>query len=421
MSKKKRNVLTGVEIGTSTIKVVMGELLPDDIISVLGAGEVPSLRVVKGEVADANVVQEQLERALVMAEQASGVEIEALFLAITGNHIHTVNSLGSTMVRTPNHKITEDDIVSAARNAHAYSLPPDQKVLHYFDRVYRIDGLRELANPLGQVGSKLEVDVHIIYGQHNRIETNCSLLADIMGYPATDIAFSAVAAGMAACPQEEVDKGVLLIDIGAGVTEYVVFHGPGCFHSGQVTVGCDHIANDLSLGLRLPMPKCRKILHDLGMLSGSAAMTPDGRNRLMAVESLGQPTRHIPMSTIEQVIEMRLQELMEAIRTDLEANRALDRVASGIRLCGGGARIAGIDRLVEHVFRMPVTIARPRLASGKPEILEDPRFLVPIGLLRWGRLSLNIGTETQPPLWHWHQLRQDARKAWKAVTEAVKW
>ena len=418
MRQRKRQTITGVEIGTSTIKVVMGELLPDQVISVVGLGEAPALKVVKGEVTDANVVQEQLERALAAAEQSSGLEIGDIFLAVSGNHIHAVNSVGSTLVRSPDRRICEDDIVTAARNAHAYTLPPDKKVLHYFDRYYRIDGRREVSNPLGLVGTNLEADVHIVYGEHNRVETNCRLVADVMGYSAADVAFSGIASGLAALGPEDTEKGALLIDLGAGVTEYVVFHGPGCFHSGEVPVGCEHIVNDLSVGLRLPLPRCRKILQELDQF-GSAVMTPDGRSRLMAVETLGQPPRHIPISAVEQVVELRLQELFAVILGDLRRNAALTRIGSGVQLCSGGARIASVTRLAQHAFQMPVRVAKPRLVSGREEILNAPDYMAPLGLVRWGRMMLDIDSGTSVPLWQ--QLRLDARRVWHMIRRSFQW
>ncbi len=412
MAKQKRQVLTGVEIGTSSIKVVMGTPLPDDEISILGSAHLPSLKVVKGEVVDAHVVQEQLERALAAAEHASGVDIEDVFLALTGAHIRGINSVGSTMVRSTDRKITEDTVVAAVRNAHAYNLPPDQKVLHYFDRFYCIDDSREVTNPLGLVGTKLAADVHIVFGQLNRLETNCRMVADVVSYPAADVAFSAVAGGFAAFSQDEMEKGGLLIDIGAGVTEYIFLHGPGCLHSGQVAVGCDHVANDLSIGLRLPIPRCRKLLHELDQF-GSAVMEPDGRARLMAVGNLGKKVRHIPVSTVEQIIELRLQELFEAILADLQKHGVADRIGSGVRLAGGGARISGIHRLAQHVFRMPVATAKPHLFSGEEDVVSAPEFVTPLGLVRWGKLMLDISDP--PPLPLWQQLRVDVRKAWDVL------
>jgi cell division protein FtsA len=418
MARGKREILTGVEIGSSTIKVVMGEFLPDDVISIIGLGERPSLKVVKGDIVDANLVQEQLMQALADAEKSSGAEIGHVFLAVTGGHIRCVNSIGSTVVRSSDRTIDENDLMTALRNAKAYNLPPDKRVLHHLDRRYLVDGDREVLNPVGLVAGKLEADIQIIYGQHNNIESNCRMLADVMGYPATDIAFSGVAAGFGTLAHEEMEKGTLIIDIGAGATEYVLFYGPGTFHSGQLTVGCEHIINDLSLGLRLPMPKCRKLLHDLEALGGSAEMTPDGRARLVEVETLTQVRRQIPLATVEHIIELRLREMFEIILGDLRAHHALSRINTGVVLVGGGALIPRVEQLAQRVFNTPVRIGRPRLISGQQEILDSPRYVTPIALLRWGKLSLEIA-ESEPAFLE--QIKHDVNHAWNIVKQAFRW
>ncbi len=418
MAKRKRNILTGVEIGSSTIKVVMGEFGPDDVLHIAGIGERPSLKVVKGDILDANLVHEQLMQALAEAEKSSGLEIGAVFLAVSGGHIRAVNSLGNTVIRSPDRRIQESDVITVLRNAKGYALPPDKRVLHHLDRRYQVDDAREVLNPVGLVSSRLEAEVHIVYGQHNNIETCCATLADVMGYPAADVAFSGVAAGFGVLTPEEMEKGTLVVDIGAGVTEYVLFSGPGAYHSGQLAVGCEHVVNDLALALRLPGPKCRRILHELRSFGGSAVMTPDGRARLIEVETLGKASRKIPVSSIEQVIELRLRELFDLIHLDLKSCGALPRIGTGAVLVGGGALVNEVDLLAGQVLNMPVRIGRPRLVSGQQEVAESPRFVTPIALLRWGRLSLEIGDSQPAPL---EQFRSDVQRIWSVVKGAFKW
>ena len=419
MGKRNREILTGVEIGTNTIKVVMGEFSQQgDVLSIVGAAEIPSLqKVVKGAVVDAAVVQEQLARTLSVAEKASALGIQDVFLAVTGGHVEGTNSIGSTVIRSPDGKIRQEDVDTAGANARACPLPPDKDVVHDLERRYVVDGNREVVNPVGLVGNRLEADVHIIYGDRNSMQTNCRLLEDVMGYPARGVAFSGVADAHAAFASEDVERGGLLVDLGAGVTEYVVFHGTGCFHSGQFTIGCDHISNDLSLALHLPVPKCRRILHDLGQF-GSAVPKPDGRGRLMEVEVVGRPPRRVPISTVEQVIELRLRELFEIIAADLRSNDVLSRIGSGLTLCGGGALIPGIDGLARQVFDMPVRIGRPQLLSGKQDILSAPSFMTPVGLIRWGKAALDEGRQDPG---FWDQVRGDARRVWRLTAGAFRW
>ncbi len=414
---KKRDILTGVEIGTSMIKVVMGEFVQDDVLAIVGTGAVPSLKVRKGEVTDAPVVQEQLARAVNMAELSCGMEIEGdLFLAVTGAHIKSVNSIGNTLVQSPDGRITEEDRITATRTATAYNLPPDREILHTFDRFFRIDDSREVASPEGLVGAKLEADVHIVFGQRNRLETTCRMLADVMGErPATDIAFSGLAAAFAAFGPEEREKGALVIDIGAGVTEYAVFHGAGCCHSGQITVGCEHFANDLSIGLRLPYANCRKALVDFG----SAEVTAAGSSRIMSVSILGKQPRQVPVAAIEQILELRVRELFECIREDLKKARVLGRIGGGAVLCGGGACLKNIDKLARRVLEVPVSIGRPRLVNGEEDIIQSPVWMTPVGLLRYGKFMIDIGA-TPPVPWHTF-VRDEIRGMVRLIGKSLKW
>jgi len=418
MPRKGCETLTSVEIGTSTVKVVVGGFLPDDVLSILGVGTVPSLKVVKGCVREAAVVQEQLEQALLQAEHAAGVEIGDVILAVTGGDILSTTTLGSSPVQDPESRIEEEDLITAVRNARAFTLPPDRQVVHYLDRRYFVDGLHELSNPIGQVGSRLEAELHVVYGEHNLLETRCGLLAEALGVPAVDMAFSAVAAAFGVFTREELEHGSCVIDIGAGCTEYAVFHGAGCFHSGQVAVGCDHIVNDLSVGLRLPMPKCRKILHDLGTF-GSAVMNPDGRTRLMEVSGRAKDKRLVPISTIEQIIELRLQELFEVILHDLRERDAVMRINGAVALVGGGALIPDIDRLAAHVLKMPAVVSRARLVSGPQEVITSPVYVTPLGLLRWGRFVLEIGASEDPGLGL--QLKRDFGNFRSILRRAFNW
>lgn len=419
-SRKKTHVLTGLEIGTASVKVVIGELLPDDALVIRGVGETGSLRrVCKGEIADARLIKDQVQIALGMAEKHAGVEIGHLFLAVSGGHIRSETSLGQTMIGGAERAIEEEDVIHAASNARAYTLPSDKKILHFLDRRYVVDDMREVSKPIGLVGSKLETDVLVVFGQHNRIETSCRLVEDILGYPPTDVAYSAVAAAMAALSPDDTDNGVLLLDIGAGITEYVVCTNSGWYHSGQITVGCEHLVNDLAIGLRLSEQKCRHMLKELESIGAASMMTPDARRRVLEVAAPNGATREIPVSTVEKIIELRLQELFECIRNDLRRQQLLERIGTGVRICGGGALLPRIDQLARHVFSMPVHRARPRLVSGDQSIVQSPRFMAPLGLIRWGKMMMDIDAQGHVPFFE--QLQMDTRQIGLAIRRAFRW
>jgi len=395
--KPKRHILTGIEIGTSTIKVVMGEFLPDGVLAITGVGQAPSLHVQKGEVLDVEGVRDQLARAVSAAENASGQDIKGpIFLAATGAHIRSMVTVGRTMVQGQGHRVTEEDVVTAVQAARGYTLPPDQRKMHTWERSFQVDAGAQVTNALGRTGDWLAAEVLLVVGEHGPLETLCSMVQDLMGFRARDIAFSGVADCFAAFGPEDAEQGHLLIDIGAGVTEFVVFQGNGCYDAGLITIGCDHIANDLAIALRLPLARCKALVRDMREMGCSAGVSPHGEDRTVDIRTGPGGGRRVPCSSLEKVVELRLGEVFEIIRDQLDRHHDLERIGGGARLCGGGALIPGIDALARTVLGMPAQIATPRLLSGQQDILTAPHYMTPIGLLRWGRMVMDIDGEGNP-------------------------
>lgn len=386
----RRQIVTAVEIGTRLIKVLIGEVAADGAVTLLGTGVEPSSRVVKGEVTDTQALQPRLDAALGAAERKAGVDIENIFLVVSGAHIQSFNTVGTTVPASPDRRIYELDIDAVRQIAATCTLPLERQQLHLFSRQFRVDG-REVSNPLGLCGHHLVAEAHLIHGQVTRLQTVERLIGDAVGSDEEprEPVFAAVAAGMGALLPEEVDAGALVVDIGAGVTSYALFRGSDqCYHSGQITVGGEQLANDLALGLHLPIQRCRDLLDDLGQV-GAAIMTPDGRTRLAPIEGApGRRPRAVPVSTIEQIVEVRLRELLSHIRAELEQADMLRYIGHGVKLCGGGALIPRIEDLAHAVFEMPVEIGYPVRASGPQEIVTSPAFTTPIGALRFGQMRL---------------------------------
>ena len=416
----EREIHTGVELGTSSIKIVMGEFSDDDQLDIVGYGEVPSLKVRKGEPVNVGIVEEQLERAFQMAESSAETDVIGhVFLAVTGSHIRTFSNAGVHSLAPNNPVISDEDVVMALDAARRVSLEEEEFPVHFMNRHFRVDKQVELNNPVGQAGKELEANMHVVAGDRNRLETSCALLANILGeHPATDIIFSPLAAALAILNPETAKQGILVIDIGEGITEYVCQHGPGCRHSGQFAVGCANLVNDLMIGLGFSMPQAREILHSLADF-GSAVWKNDGRERMTNVASEGTQSRLVPASSIEQIIRLRLEEIFLLIRGELERTDEISSIAGGIRLCGGGALIPGVADLGVEVFGLPVEQARARSISGPEEVCHSPRFITPIGLLRWGQTILTRDTPPEKPLAK--LLRDDLHTMGKVIRDALHW
>jgi cell division protein FtsA len=245
------------------------------------------------------------------------------------------------------------------------------------------------------------------------------MIQDLMGYRARDIAFAGVADCFAAFGPEDAEQGHLLIDIGAGVTEFVVFQGNGCYDAGQITVGCDHLANDLAIGLHLPQARCKALVRDMAEMGCSSIVSTEGSDRTVDVRTGSGSGRRIPCASIEKIVELRLGELFQAVREQLERHHALNRIGGGVRLCGGGALIPGVDALARNLLGMPAEIARPRLLSGQQDILDAPHYMTPVGLIRWGRLMLEIDGEEHAPTLR-QQILVEARRVAGILKDSFK-
>ncbi len=397
---KVNDTITAVEIGTASIKVIMGKPTNEGALTAIGYDETSSMnKVVKGEVTNVPAMIDLLSDVFNNIESITGTRITDVYLAVTGNHIHSTNVIGSVPITSSNRLITSADIVEATRNARAFNLPIEQKGIHTFQRTYLIDDNQRASNPESMVGNKLTADIHVIYGNYNKIQTICSLVDEVLGRPANDIAFSAIADYYGASMTGDRSRGLLVIDVGAGVTEYAVFYKNGCMHSGQIAVGCEHIANDISIGLHMPIAKCRELVKS-GAHFHAGKDEPD--QKIKVELSLGQPPRIISRNTLKTIIDLRLTELFELIQAELKQTFLDDNLnmtkllGGGIILCGGGALIGGVEAIVRTTFNVPVKIGYPANISGIDRDINNPRFVTPVGLLQLGHQLRQMDIETPP-------------------------
>lgn len=412
MPQKEKELYTGIEIGTSSIKIAICSVAEDYSIELLGWGEAPSGKVIKGDVKDSTFVSDQIDRAIKKATQQAGVPIDKTFttLAFGGKLATVVPTSGRVDFDGMSIPITEDHIVAAIREANKYR-PKDTtlKIHRNYTRYYTIKDDKALLNPIGKVSTFIEAHNHAVLFRPRLLEAYAMNVTNVTNCSINTVAYTPMALACGIFCQlkdtpsknnppkiEPPSNGYLLIDIGAGVTSYALYTGKDFFNAGQITVGCDHAANDLAIAFSLSIDSTRKILRDFANLQCSVIPVGDGRTRLIAVDQGQKTPKNIPASAVEQIVQVRFQELFNIIDKQMDDDDAWQWATGGVMISGGGAMIPKIADLASNVFRKPVTIAHAAKVSGDEAIVNSPANLLPFGLVRFGKQDNDIERLNNP-------------------------
>jgi cell division protein FtsA len=393
------SIIVGLEIGTSKVCAVVGDLSADGALNIVGLGQARSRGVRKGEIADAPMAEEDVRQAIVEAEQMADVEIRSVYLGVTGSHLRGFNNRGVHPIVSADREISEDDVQDVIKNAKTINLPAQNHVIHAIRQHFLVDGHDGINNPVGMLGSRVEVDVHVVHGSLNRLQNAIRTVKGLQ-LEVDDIVFTGLAASLALLTKEQKELGSLVIDIGGGTTEYVV-HSKGIIkHTGVLAVGGDHVSNDLAYGLKVPLSRAEQ----LKIEHGSATVEDSIKTQTVTLAGeMGLPLKTINLEHLRRIMSLRLEEIFQLIGRDLEQAGALDYLRAGVFLSGGAARIPQIAKLAEQVFQMPVFIGKTNSISGLKSALDQPEFATAIGLVKFGsfhqrkregRTSLTEGIKT---------------------------
>src|SRR5689334_8952227 len=344
------SIIVGLEIGTSKVCAVVGDLSADGALNIVGLGQSRSRGVRKGEICDTSVAEEDVRHAIVEAEQMADVEIRSVYLGVTGGHVRGFNNRGVHPVVSADREICEADVQDVIKNAKTINLPAQNHVIHAIRQHFHVDGQDGIANPVGMLGARVEVDVHVVHGNLNRLQNAIRTVKGLQ-LEVDDIVFNGLASSLALLSNEQKEMGSLVIDIGGGTTDYVVYANGIIKHTGVLAVGGDHVSNDLAYGLKVPLSRAEQ----LKIEHGSALLDEESKGKTVALTNeLGLPTKTVNLEHLRRIMSLRLEEIFQLIAADLEQAGASNYLRSGVFLCGGGARIAGIAKLAEQVLQMPV-------------------------------------------------------------------
>ena len=376
------NIIAGLEIGTSKICVVVGEQNAEGALNIIGLGQSRSRGVRKGEVCNTEQVEEDLRSAIFEAEQMADVEIRSVYLGVSGGHVRGFNNRGMHPVVSADREISQDDVEDVVKNAKAINLPAENTVIHAVRQHFYVDGQDGVTNPVGMLGARLEVDMHVIHGHANRLQ-NVIRLVRATSLEVPEIVFNGIATSLALLSNEQKELGALVIDIGGGTTEFVV-HSDGVIrHSGVLAVGGDHVSNDLAYGLKVPLTRAEKLKIEYG----AALISDAAKGQTISITNdLGLELKRVNHEHLQRIMSLRLEEIFQLIAQDLEQAGLTDYLRAGVFLCGGTSRVPGIVQLAENVFQMNVAPGHATAISGLTAALDQPEFAAAIGLVKYGSL-----------------------------------
>ena len=374
------SIIVGLEIGTSKVCAVVGDVSASGALNIIGLGQARSRGVRKGEIADSSTVAEDVRNAVVEAELMADAEIRSVYLGVTGGHIRGFTNRGVHPVVSSDREISQDDVQDVIKNAKAINLPAENHVLHAVRQHFLVDGQDGIVDPVGMLGARVEVDMHVIHGNFNRLQ-NPIRAVKALQIEVEAIVFNGLASALALLSSEEKEMGALVIDMGSGTTEYVVYSGGIIKHTGVLAIGGDHVSNDLAYGLKVPLGRAE----DLKIQSGSAFVEDrDKGQTITSQDDLGLPVKTVNLEHLRRIMSLRLEEIFQLIEEELSSAGLLNYLRAGVLICGGGARIPGIQRLAETVFQLPASLGKTTSISGLKSALDQPEFATAIGLVKFG-------------------------------------
>lgn len=379
MAKKiERKTITGLDIGTTKITTLIGEIGIDGELEIIGVGSHPSNGLKRGVVVDIEATVASIQRSVQEAELMAGCEVRQVFAGVAGSHIKSLNSHGIVAIKDK--EVSAYDVERVIDAAKAVAIPADQRLLHVLPQEFIIDNQDGIKEPIGMAGVRLETRVHIVTSAVSAAQNiiNC---VNRCGLEVHDIILEQLASSHAVLTNDEKELGVCLVDIGGGTSDIAVFYQGAIHHTAVIPIAGDQVTNDIALALRTPAKGAEavKISH--------ACASPEmaSANQMLEVSSVNdRPGRKISTKALSEIVAARYEELFGLIRNELRRSCLEDRIASGIVLTGGASKIEGLVELAEQCFQMPVRCAKPRQITGLADSLVDPAMATNIGLLLHG-------------------------------------
>lgn len=389
--------IVAVEVGTTKVVALVGEMRDDGHVMITGMGQHPSAGIRKGEVIDLENAVVCVRAALEAAEENSRVTVRQVHLAVSGGHIQSVVNRGTVPVLSRSREITQEDIEQVMGVAQAVNLPADRDILHTVCQRFCIDDQERVINPEGMEGAKLALDMLVIHGVRSRLRNTMKVVHSIP-LEVYDVAFSGLCSALSVLTTEQKQSGVIVIDLGGGTTDYIVYADGVVAIAGALGVGGDHITNDVAVAFNIPPSRAESLKRD----SGCAVVDVwAASQKVVLPPEVGFPGQTVKLKSLHTVINARMDEILGTVRKRLDEQGVTHQLGAGVVLTGGGAHLRGAGELAERVFRLPCCIGKPAGLSGLAAATEGPEYATACGLVAYGFNSQKDRGNMEQPLRRW--------------------
>lgn len=379
--------MVGIDIGTSKVVTMVGEVGSDGKLNIVGMGSHPSQGLKRGVVINIESTVQSIQRAVEEAELMAGCQIYSAYTGIAGSHIRSINSHGIVAIR--DREVTQTDVDRVIDAAKAVAIPADQKILHILPQEYVIDNQDSIREPIGMSGVRLEAKVHIVTGAVSAAQNIVKCLKRC-GLTASDIVLEQFASSQSILSDDEKELGVCLIDIGGGTSDIAIFTNGSVRHTAVIPIAGDQVTNDIAIALRTPARNAE----DIKIKYACALQDLTDTNHMIDIPTSGdRPGKHLSRRALAEVVEARYEELFSLAAAELRRSGFEDLIPAGIVLTGGASKVEGAAELAERIFKMPVRVGAPQHVTGLSEVIHNPIYATGVGLLLYGLQQRKSQTE----------------------------
>ena len=386
MSRRSdKNLIVGLDIGTSKVVAIVGEITPEGKIEIIGLGSHPSRGLKKGVVVNIESTVQSIQRAIEEAELMAGCQINSVYTGIAGSHIKSLNSHGIVAIK--NREVSEEDLDRVIDAARAVAIPADQRILHVLPQEFIVDNQEGIREPIGMSGVRLEAKVHLVTGAVGAAQ-NIIKCVRRCGLEVDDIILEQLASSYSVLTEDEKELGVCLVDIGGGTTDIAVFTDGAIRHTAVIPIAGDQVTNDIAVALRTPT----QYAEEIKIKYACALRQLANADETIEVPSVGdRPPRKLSRQTLAEVVEPRYEELLGLVQAELRRSGFEEVIAAGVVLTGGSAKMEGVIDLAEEIFHMPVRLGLPQFVSGLSDVVNNPIYSTGVGLLLFGEQHRQAG------------------------------